>query len=112
MSEWMSRVALETVGQTILGYSFDPLDSPYNNPYTSAVKELMLVQFPLIFNPSLTAFDAEYTNYQPDDLLSRPRPSVCAVPCTSWATCVQEEIGGVDAKCCCAEGEDDGGCDA
>ena len=48
MSEWMSRVALETVGQTILGYSFDPLDSPYNNPYTSAVKELMLVQCPLI----------------------------------------------------------------
>jgi hypothetical protein len=43
MSEWMSRVALETVGQAILGYSFDPLDSPYNNPYTSAVKELMYV---------------------------------------------------------------------
>ena len=43
MSEWMSRVALEMVGQTILGYSFDPLDSPYNNPYTSAVKELMCV---------------------------------------------------------------------
>jgi hypothetical protein len=41
MSEWMSRVALETVGQTILGYSFDPLDSPHNNAYTSAVKELM-----------------------------------------------------------------------
>lgn len=41
MSEWMSRVALETVGQTILGYSFDPLDSPSNNAYTSAVKELM-----------------------------------------------------------------------
>lgn len=43
MSDWMCRVALETVGQTILGYSFDPLDSPHNNPYTSAVKELMLV---------------------------------------------------------------------
>ncbi|GLB36851.1 putative cytochrome P450 [Lyophyllum shimeji] len=49
MSEWMSRVALETVGQTILGYSFDPLDSPYNNPYTSAVKELI----PTIFSLSL-----------------------------------------------------------
>lgn len=49
MSEWMSRVALETVGQTILGYSFDPLDSPYNNPYTSAVKELV----PTIFSLSL-----------------------------------------------------------
>lgn len=41
MSEWVSRVALETVGQTILGYSFDPLDSPAINPYTAAVKELM-----------------------------------------------------------------------
>ncbi|KAF5376914.1 hypothetical protein D9615_007312 [Tricholomella constricta] len=49
MSEWMSRVALETVGQTILGYSFDPLDSPYNNPYTHAVKELI----PTIFSLSL-----------------------------------------------------------
>ncbi|KAF8060722.1 cytochrome P450 [Lyophyllum atratum] len=49
MSEWMSRVALETVGQTILGYSFDPLDSPANNPYTSAVKELI----PTIFSLSL-----------------------------------------------------------
>lgn len=41
MSEWMSRIALETVGQAVLGYSFDPLDSPQNNPYTSAIKELM-----------------------------------------------------------------------
>jgi len=41
MSEWMCRVALESVGQTVLGYSFDPLDSPHNNPYTSAIKELM-----------------------------------------------------------------------
>ncbi|KAF9457370.1 cytochrome P450 [Collybia nuda] len=49
MSEWMSRVALETVGQTILGYSFDPLDSPHNNPYTSAVKELI----PTIFSLSM-----------------------------------------------------------
>ncbi|KAG5719279.1 Cytochrome P450 4F12 [Termitomyces sp. T112] len=49
MSEWMSRVALETVGQTILGYSFDPLDSPATNPYTAAVKELI----PTIFSLSL-----------------------------------------------------------
>ncbi|KAG6865211.1 hypothetical protein C0991_004412 [Blastosporella zonata] len=49
MSEWMSRVALETVGQTVLGYSFDPLDSPANNAYTSAVKELI----PTIFSLSL-----------------------------------------------------------
>lgn len=43
MSEWMSRVALESVGQSVLGYSFDPLDSPHNNPYTAAIKELMYV---------------------------------------------------------------------
>ena len=45
MSEWMSRVALESVGQAVLGYSFDPLDSPHNNPYTAAIKELMCVSF-------------------------------------------------------------------
>jgi hypothetical protein len=43
MSEWVSRVALEMVGQAVLGYSFDPLDGPHSNPYTSAIKELMLV---------------------------------------------------------------------
>jgi hypothetical protein len=41
MSEWMSRVALEMVGQTVLDYSFDPLDTVHNNPYTAAIKELM-----------------------------------------------------------------------
>lgn len=41
MSEWSSRISLEMAGRAILGYSFDPLDSPVSNPYTSAVKELM-----------------------------------------------------------------------
>lgn len=27
MSQWMPRAALEFVGQSVLGYSFDPLDS-------------------------------------------------------------------------------------
>ncbi|KAJ7152026.1 cytochrome P450 [Mycena filopes] len=49
MSEWMSRAALETVGQTVLGYSFDPLDSPVNNAYTSAIRELI----PTLFSLSL-----------------------------------------------------------
>ncbi|KAF9482949.1 cytochrome P450 [Pholiota conissans] len=49
MSEWMCRVALESVGRTVLGYSFDPLDSPHNNPYTSAIKELI----PTLFSLSL-----------------------------------------------------------
>lgn len=43
MSQWMSRAALESVGQGILGYSFDPLNSPSTNRYTRAVRELMCV---------------------------------------------------------------------
>ncbi|KAJ7078782.1 cytochrome P450 [Mycena epipterygia] len=49
MSEWMSRATLETVGQAILGYSFDRLDSPVNNAYTRAIRELI----PTIFSLSL-----------------------------------------------------------
>ncbi|KAJ6612407.1 cytochrome P450 [Mycena sp. CBHHK59/15] len=44
-----SRAALESAGQAILGYSFDPLDSPLNNAYTNAVRELI----PTIFSLSL-----------------------------------------------------------
>ncbi|KDQ26140.1 hypothetical protein PLEOSDRAFT_1113674 [Pleurotus ostreatus PC15] len=47
MSEWMSRIALETIGQAVLGYSFDPLDSRQSNPYTAAVKELIPTLFRL-----------------------------------------------------------------
>ncbi|KAH6901041.1 cytochrome P450 [Coprinopsis sp. MPI-PUGE-AT-0042] len=47
MSEWVSRVALEMVGQAVLGYSFDPLDGPHSNPYTSAIKELIPTLFSL-----------------------------------------------------------------
>ncbi|KAJ7728473.1 cytochrome P450 [Mycena metata] len=46
MSEWMSRAALETVGKTVLGYSFDPLDS---HAYTNAIRELI----PTLFSLSL-----------------------------------------------------------
>ncbi|KIY67079.1 cytochrome P450 [Cylindrobasidium torrendii FP15055 ss-10] len=49
MSAWMCRAALETIGQTVLGYSFDPLSSPITNPYSSAIKELI----PTIFSLSL-----------------------------------------------------------
>ncbi|EPQ50340.1 cytochrome P450 [Gloeophyllum trabeum ATCC 11539] len=49
MASWMSRVALESVGQTVLGYSFDPLETPSSNPYTSAVRELI----PTLFSLSL-----------------------------------------------------------
>ena len=50
MSQWMSRVALESIGQAGLGYSFDPLDSPSNNLYTETVRQLMYVKLTL---PSL-----------------------------------------------------------
>ncbi|EIM84054.1 cytochrome P450 [Stereum hirsutum FP-91666 SS1] len=49
MSQWMSRAALESVGQGILGYSFDPLNSPSTNLYTRAVRELI----PALFSVSL-----------------------------------------------------------
>ncbi|KAK7024692.1 cytochrome P450 [Favolaschia claudopus] len=47
MSQWMSRAALEAAGQAILGYSFDPLNSPVNNPYTRAIRELIPTMFSL-----------------------------------------------------------------
>ncbi|KAF5313131.1 hypothetical protein D9619_003761 [Psilocybe cf. subviscida] len=59
MSEWMSRVALESVGQTVLGYSFDPLDSPHNNPYTAAIKELIPTLFSLAIVRELAPFLAK-----------------------------------------------------
>jgi hypothetical protein len=38
-----SRTTLEAAGKTILGNSFDPLNSPVTNAYTRAVRELMCV---------------------------------------------------------------------
>ncbi|KAG5636862.1 hypothetical protein H0H81_006584 [Sphagnurus paluster] len=39
--QWMTRAALEMIGQSGLGYSFDSLeDEESENPYTKAVKEL------------------------------------------------------------------------
>lgn len=56
MSQWMSRAALESVGQGILGYSFDPLNSPSTNQYTKAVRELMFVPLLLLFPLDSTTF--------------------------------------------------------
>lgn len=64
MSEWMGRVALESVGRAILGYSFDPLDSPHNNQYTSAIKELMWV----LMIPMILVL-VTHNNDQPDIIL-------------------------------------------
>ena len=41
MSGWFSRATLESIGCAGIGYSLDPLDSPSNNPYTEAVRDLM-----------------------------------------------------------------------
>ena len=44
---WMSRTALELVGQAGLGYSFDTLkDDATAHPYTGVIKQLLLVQIP------------------------------------------------------------------
>lgn len=40
---WMSRAALELIGQAGLGYSFESFERENPNPYTKAVKELQLV---------------------------------------------------------------------
>ncbi|TCD68997.1 cytochrome P450-dit2 [Steccherinum ochraceum] len=47
MSVWMSRVALELIGQAGLGYSFDPLIEEVVHPYASAIKALPAHLFPL-----------------------------------------------------------------
>jgi hypothetical protein len=41
MLEWLNRTALELVGQSGLGYSFDCLKEGYINPYSAAVKNLV-----------------------------------------------------------------------
>lgn len=45
--EWMTRVALELIGQGGLGYSFETLEDGRTNRYTTAVKMLLYV-LPLI----------------------------------------------------------------
>ncbi|KAH7927983.1 cytochrome P450 [Leucogyrophana mollusca] len=41
MLEWFTRTALELIGQSGLGYSFDSLKEGAANPYSTAVKNLM-----------------------------------------------------------------------
>lgn len=49
MLEWLNRTALELVGQSGLGYSFDCLTEGYANPYSAAIKNLL----PTIFKVSV-----------------------------------------------------------
>ena len=41
MLNWMSRAALEVIGQGGLGCSFDPLVKPMDNPYCGSIKALL-----------------------------------------------------------------------
>ena len=36
--DWMARAALELIGQTAIGYSFDPLTEDVADAYADAVK--------------------------------------------------------------------------
>lgn len=38
MLQWMSRAALELIGQTGIGHSFDPLTEDVSDAYADAVK--------------------------------------------------------------------------
>lgn len=40
---WMTRTALELIGQGGLGYSFDPLTEDKRNPFADALKQFMYV---------------------------------------------------------------------
>ena len=41
MVSWMGRAALEIIGQSGLGHSFDPLVADSKDEYTEAVKSLV-----------------------------------------------------------------------
>ena len=45
MFDWLSRLALELVGQAGIGYSFDTLADGEKCEYTAVVKDLMFVFF-------------------------------------------------------------------
>ena len=43
MLQWMSRTALELIGQAGVGVSFDPLTEDKENPYADAMKAFQYV---------------------------------------------------------------------
>ncbi|KAK7047153.1 hypothetical protein VNI00_006819 [Paramarasmius palmivorus] len=74
MNEWMSRVALESVGQAVLNYSFDPLNSAANNRYTAAIKELItpgLQRSPTLFSLALLRQFAPFLSHIGSDAFRR-----------------------------------------
>lgn len=84
MSEWLSRFALEAVGQAILGHTFDPLNSPNNNPYSSAIKELMhAYRFPVFL-----AFRTKFLPCQSHNLPAGRHASTLTVVVETWSSFV------------------------
>ena len=51
MLGWMTRTALELIGQSGLGYTFDPLtEDGQEHPFATSVKDLMWVTSSIIEN--------------------------------------------------------------
>ncbi len=51
---WLTRTALELIGQGGLGYSFDPLTEDRHNDFGDAVKALMYVKFHALRLPHIS----------------------------------------------------------
>jgi len=57
MLQWLSRTALEIIGQGGLGHTFDSLEQPEPNPMADAIKSIPLLISPfLVFRPLLPFF--------------------------------------------------------
>ncbi|KAL1942331.1 hypothetical protein VTO73DRAFT_6395 [Trametes versicolor] len=72
VGRYMGRVALELIGQAVIGHSFDPLTESHSHPYTEALKDLV---------PALQALRSYYQAYLPlrsfiPPLLRRPLMNV------------------------------------
>lgn len=76
--EWMTRVALELIGQGGLGYSFETLEEGKTNRYTTAVKMLLYV-FPLLRSTSIISLPIR-TFQKPDSRKDQDASSHPSVP--------------------------------
>lgn len=56
MLDWMSRAALEYIGQGGLGYSFDALDRSKSNEYAESIKMLLFVFIFFTYSDSAPIF--------------------------------------------------------
>ena len=54
MLSWMTRAALEMVGQGGLGYAMDPLTQDIPNPFSDAIKTIGSEALTLVLTFSLT----------------------------------------------------------